>query len=191
MLVQALQVLKDFSTWYPTHVAFTEMKNLMVIRGENPLQCFDQEHLIEQWASRKSEVDTMLNAISRKPDHLQGVNVEELTKKAPEEQGLLLLKPLLKHVDSDPNIQMLAYLKQHNFLKRVEPHTPHGSSHSPEGSNTPVRSNTPTTFTDTDPAIETLERTSIEPDNRSDAESSPPDSGIQSDLKGNDNDDAA
>ncbi|WP_152553914.1 hypothetical protein [Endozoicomonas elysicola] len=153
-----------------TNPAFKEIKELMVIRGENPLQCFDQKHLIEQWTSRKSDVDTILNAIAKKQDHLQGVDFKELSKKAPEEQGLFFLKSLLKHPDNVPNIQMLAYLKQNNFLKRVEPHTPTSdSARTPEASNSP-RSNSPTIITGTDSGTETLEQTSAASGNQSDIE---------------------
>ncbi len=116
-----------------TQDAFKEMENLMVIRGENPLHCFDQEHLIKQWSdpSKKGEVETILQAISKKPDHLKGVDYKELKNKVQKDQGLLFLKSLLKHTDSEPNIQMLVYLKQHGFLKLIEPTPTFGDSRTP------------------------------------------------------------
>ncbi|WP_066015947.1 hypothetical protein [Endozoicomonas atrinae] len=172
-----------------TQEPFKEMKNLMVIRGENPLPCFDQEHLIEQWAapSNKGEVDRILQAIAKKPDHLKGVDYKELKNKAPEQQGLLLLKSLLKHTDSESNIQMLAYLKQQGFLKRIEPTPTSNISRTPEASNSP-RSNTPT---GTDNLSETLGQMSVGPEKLSGADNSTLDSGIQPDVQSNDNDDAA
>ena len=169
-----------------THAPFKEMKAL-IHGSEKPQQCFDQNYFAEQCRQRPGEVETILTAISRKMDHLKGVNFAELMEtETYEEQGSLLVSSLFKHTDHSPNIQMLALLKQQGFLKRIEPTPTSNISRTPEAPNSP-RSNP----TGTDNLSETLGHMSVGPETLSGADNSTLDSGIQPDLKSNDNDDAA